>query len=588
MPTIIDNKVVFQGGEALPNVGSEAFKQAQAGIIPDIANAPITSASLTPQTPINITPPAPSTALQGLGASIESGITADISNAKEAEVTRLKQQELAVKQSAVETSQQTLTDKLLGRNKTALIAEESARVNELGTTVNQTADAVKKANQEILNEQFANRRRQEVILNNGNITRGQAQTQIQEIDRLSISTQADLYIKKLALQGDYDSAKNIADQFINAKYEQQQNEIDAANLSFTNNKELFTKAEERQYQEVWQGKQNELLKKKEDDKSTFELKIKLLEAARETGQTSLASQISSAKNKEEMLRLSSQLLPSPATQKIQRELAGGGIGKTPDVQNFGTSDNPVWRQYNPSTKVWDNVSGLTTTPISNALGNALASNKIENITNVLNNASLGSVVGPSSLAKTNPGLWGAAKRFISGALAGGVTGAVAGLPFGGVGAIPGAIIGALTVGTVNSLRGTKDELTGDRATFIGSVEQIRSELTVAKLAQAKGQGVTFGALSDGERGLIANAATKIGTWAVHEDGDREKPVLGYAVNEKDFKREMDIINYFTKLDAILKGSTLESVGAITQPDGTIWVVNSDGTLSQIDLTNNRQ
>ena len=256
--------------------------------------------------------------------------------------------------------------------------------------------------------------------------------------------------------------------------------------------------------------------------------------------------------------------------QIQAKASGDGV---PTVKSI----NGVDMQWNPTSGKWETIGGDTT----NALSNAIAENKVDNINNILNSGGLDSAVGPNSLAKTNTGLWEAAKRFFSGAIAGGIAGAGAGAVFGGVGALPGAIIGAVTTGVINTLRGTKDELTGDRQNFIASTEQVRSELTVAKLAQAKGQGVTFGALSDGERGLIANAATKIGTWAIYEDGDREKSVLGYNIDEKSFKQEMDVINYFTKLDAILRGATPESLGIITQPDGTLWVSNSDGTFSQL-------
>lgn len=226
------------------------------------------------------------------------------------------------------------------------------------------------------------------------------------------------------------------------------------------------------------------------------------------------------------------------------------------------------------------ISDLSS-PTSNALGNALSGAKVDNINNILSSKSLDSAVGPSGLARTDTGLWSATKRFFSGLLGGAVAGGAGGAVFAGIGAIPGAIIGGLTTGVVNSLRGTKDELTGDRQNFIASVEQMRSELTVEKLAQAKGQGVTFGALSDGERGLIANAATKLGSWAIHEGGKADGTVTGYNIDEKSFKAEMDKINYFTKLDALIKGATPESVGAVTNPDGTIWILNSDGTLTQM-------
>lgn len=258
--------------------------------------------------------------------------------------------------------------------------------------------------------------------------------------------------------------------------------------------------------------------------------------------------------------------------------------KAPDLQNFGTATAPLWKQYNPSTGQWDDVQGLSNTPTSNALGNALATQDIYNVNNILNSKGLDSAVGPTGLARTEGGLWSATKRFLGGVLAGGAAGAAAGAPFAGVGAIPGAIIGGLTTGIVRGLQGTKDELTGDRANFIGSVEQMISGLTLDKLAQSKGQGVTFGALSDGERQTIASAASKIGTWRQRADGKADGEVVGYKVNEKDFKKEVDTINYFKQLDAYLQGASAEEVGAQVMPDGTVWVMDSFGNMKQLIST----
>ncbi len=224
------------------------------------------------------------------------------------------------------------------------------------------------------------------------------------------------------------------------------------------------------------------------------------------------------------------------------------------------------------------ISDLSPGVKGSVLGNALASQNINNINNILSSKGLSSVVGTSGLSRSaGGGLWGATKRFFSGALAGGATGGAVGLGFGGVGAVPGAAIGALTTGTINALKGSKAELTGDRQNFIGSVEQLRSQLTLDKLVQAKENGATFGALSDGERVTLSAAATKLGTWAM-KDGET---VTGYDASEAAFKKEMDVINNFAKLDAILKGADPASVGAITKEDNTIWVVNSDGTYTQL-------
>ena len=69
--------------------------------------------------------------------------------------------------------------------------------------------------------------------------------------------------------------------------------------------------------------------------------------------------------------------------------------------------------------------------------------------------------------------------------------------------------------------------------FIANVEQIRSQLNLQSLIDAKAKGATFGALSDQELRVLSNAATKLGSWAV---GDKDQfgnitNVTGYKVKE---------------------------------------------------------
>lgn len=123
-----------------------------------------------------------------------------------------------------------------------------------------------------------------------------------------------------------------------------------------------------------------------------------------------------------------------------------------------------------------------------------------------------------------------------------------------------------------------DWFTGGRSKVISSVEQLRSQLTVDKLAQAKGQGVTFGALSDDERQTVAAAATQLGTWAIT---DKNGKVTGYKASETDFKNELQKISNLKTLDYILQGGDPTTVGGRVYPDGTVWVQNWDGTLTQV-------
>lgn len=123
-----------------------------------------------------------------------------------------------------------------------------------------------------------------------------------------------------------------------------------------------------------------------------------------------------------------------------------------------------------------------------------------------------------------------------------------------------------------------DVMTGDKASFIAGVEQLASNLSLDSLVQAKSRGATFGALSDSEMKILSASASKIGTW---RKLDKDGNVVGYSASEKAFKSELDKISNFSKLDYILKGGDPASVGVQQTPDGKLWAVNSDGTLTQL-------
>lgn len=123
-----------------------------------------------------------------------------------------------------------------------------------------------------------------------------------------------------------------------------------------------------------------------------------------------------------------------------------------------------------------------------------------------------------------------------------------------------------------------DRLTGGRQNFIAGVEQLRSQLTLDSLIQAKARGATFGALSEGELNVLSASASKLASWA-KKDGNGN--VVAYNASEKDFKAELEKINNFAKLDFILKGGDPTSVGVEVMPDGSYVVKNSDGTYTEL-------
>lgn len=124
--------------------------------------------------------------------------------------------------------------------------------------------------------------------------------------------------------------------------------------------------------------------------------------------------------------------------------------------------------------------------------------KINNIDNVINNFSP-SVVGTNYLTRMGVGV---------------------NTPFGRIGGV------------------SYGKLSGASQEFIAGVEQLIQQETIDKLVQSKAAGATYGALSDGEREMLASSASKVGTWRIL---DKKGKVIGYNINESAMKKELENI-----------------------------------------------
>jgi surface antigen len=108
--------------------------------------------------------------------------------------------------------------------------------------------------------------------------------------------------------------------------------------------------------------------------------------------------------------------------------------------------------------------------------------------------------------------------------------------------------------------------------FIASVEQLVQQETIDKLIQSKAAGATYGALSDGEREMLAKAASKIGSWRITKDGK----VTGYAISEDAMKRELQTIRDLAQKarDRILGDSIILPPGQISDDDAYQLYINN--------------
>lgn len=120
--------------------------------------------------------------------------------------------------------------------------------------------------------------------------------------------------------------------------------------------------------------------------------------------------------------------------------------------------------------------------------------------------------------------------------------------------------------------------TGEKSNFIAGVQKLTQQLTIEALQNAKQNGATFGALSEGELELLKQSASKINSWAIKDKSDN---IVGYKTNAASFKKELDNINYYQKLDYLIKGGEPAKAGIHVTPDGRFWTENSDNSLSEL-------
>lgn len=223
--------------------------------------------------------------------------------------------------------------------------------------------------------------------------------------------------------------------------------------------------------------------------------------------------------------------------------------------SYGTSTKaPTVTKINGSDYIWDAKTGkfipapVSTSGSGGELQQAQLQSNVTQIDNVLNNKALNSTVGTSFVTRRPSGFFGNLGGVLS----------VAGIP---------SVVG-----------GAYRSITGERQNFIADVEQLSSGLTLNSLINAKANGATFGALSEGELKLLSNTGTKLSKWALKDSSGN---VTGYNASESDFKKELDKIKSFAIKDAVIKGSAPEAIGAKTLPDGTVWFTDSFGNLTQI-------
>lgn len=258
-------------------------------ITPPTSSTPINSKNITPTNPIiPSTVPTP-TQTPGLLGTIES-------QAQQYADSLVSNKAVEDARSAKESTLKVLTDRLTNYKGQSTLTD---------TAYSDTVDPVKKElnaiNDQIRTEQLSLRRKLEAIDKNprGATAEGLAQEQ-RAVQKESLAVQADLAVIQQAKQDNYYGAKEIADRKVTAQLEQQRQDLDILQFTYNENKDLFNKQEQRQF-EAQQSERTRLLNKQETElKAVNDLAI---EALRNGAPTNVVRQMQTSTNQADAIAI---------------------------------------------------------------------------------------------------------------------------------------------------------------------------------------------------------------------------------------------------------------------------------------------
>lgn len=168
------------------------------------------------------------------------------------------QQQLDTAANSAQTGMNTsLSDLLKAELGGGQAQDESAIYGQYG--VDKAQKDLTDVNTQLTAEQNAlNHKVAAIRQNTGGLFGTGVQQLIDQANTESLSRQADLSVVQLAKQGAYDSAKAIADRAVAAKVEARQNQIAVLGQIYTANKDIFSTAEQHQFEAAQAERTNQL------------------------------------------------------------------------------------------------------------------------------------------------------------------------------------------------------------------------------------------------------------------------------------------------------------------------------------------
>lgn len=529
MATLQNRNIVYGSGEALPAVGSAeynlaqkdpqgyaSFKSANPSLIytnEDEAHfqnvlsqgntggyQTITSDMLRGNVaPLTLSPkPVTSTA-----DAISGSTDATLSNVEKTLADQAKSAE--TKATISRTNLEDTMNEILGVQKSRSTLESEASIPELAKLSNETFTALQ-----------ASKRAQEkevkaVMESFGGTTAG-AQDAISAINRKYAFEQADLAIAYDVANRNFANAQSTVDRKIQLTLEPLQTKYDFQKTFYENNREAFTKAEDRQFQQMIDKSKRELDRQEKNGDAIKEWSGVAIKA----GQGSLAKELSSLDPSSETFNDDLGAIISrieDPTMKLDIELKRAELAyKQRQAELLGEPTAAEKKATAAALK-----EAKSSVPVMK--------DKIAIIDSLTSHSGLNTRVGTSILSRKAKGLLGSAGKTLT------------------VVGIPGQLFGDVP-----------DKFSGAGQDFAGGVHKLVGGLTLQSLIDAKARGATFGALSEGELNILANSASAINDWEFKDSNG--KGIGIWNIDEASFKRELNTIKTLTNRALSLSGNLI--------------------------------
>lgn len=374
-----------------------------------------------------------------------------------------------------------------------------------------------------------------------NITSQAVQRNTADATRENFINQANIAMQVAIKTADYQTAKDLADQIVNAKYDQLEADIKAKEINLDGIYKQLTPAEKKvaDMQKVLLERENQdIADKKAQEMAISNVGMTLRKYGVDDSVVKDVLENSKSLN-DALIRAGSNLQDPQAKMELE-SIRLDQVLKKAQIQ----------RQYR-ETQLLGEPSTVETKATAQALKEAKSSipvmqDKIDTINILKDHSGLSSRVGTGILTRTPTGTLGAL----------GKAGTVAGLA-----TLPGDI---------------KSKLTGSGQDFAGGVHKLVGGLTLQSLIDAKARGATFGALSEGELNILANSASAINDWELKDD--KGKGLGVWNIDEKSFKKELDTIQNLTRRALLL------SQGNQFTPDEQTVLDEMYGQSTQVDAS----